>query len=147
MCLNKQTCLLLSSCQVLSDLLHPHGLQHARFPCPWLSPEVCSNSCPMSQWCYLTISSSATLFSFCPQSFSASGSFPRSQLFESGGPSIGSSASAPVFPKNKYWMDRGAWHATVLGVAKSQTWLSMRAHTHTHTHTHTHFLENRLLHV
>ena len=82
----------------MSDSLQPHGLQHARFPCPSLSPGVCSNSCPLSQWCYLTISSSATLFSFCFQSFPASGSFPVSWLFASGGPSIGASASASVFP-------------------------------------------------
>ena len=68
-------------------------------PCPSLSPGVCSNSCPFSQWCYLTISSSAAPFS-CPQSFPASGSFPMSQLFPSDGPSIGASASASVFPMN-----------------------------------------------
>ena len=56
--------MLLFSHQVLSDPLLPHGLQHARLPCPSLSPGVCSNSCPLSQWCYLIISSSATLFSF-----------------------------------------------------------------------------------
>ena len=58
--------------------------QHTRLPCPLLSPGVCSNSCPLSQWCYLTISSSAVLFSFCLQSFPACGSFPISQLFASG---------------------------------------------------------------
>ena len=78
--------------------LQPHGLQHARPPCSSLSPRVCSNSCPLSLWCYLTISSSATLFSFCLQSFPASGSFAMSPLFTSGGQSIGASAS--VFPMN-----------------------------------------------
>ena len=68
-------------------------------PCPSLSPGVCSNSCPFSQWCYLTISSSAAPF-FCPQSFPASGSFPMSQLFPSDGHSIGASASASVLPMN-----------------------------------------------
>ena len=53
----------------------PHGLQHARLPCPSLSPRICSNSCPLSWWCYLTISTSTTPFSFCPQSFPASGIF------------------------------------------------------------------------
>ena len=89
----------------MSNSLWPHGPQHARLPCPSLSPRVCSNSCPVSQWCYLTISSSATLFSFCLQSFPASGSFPVSQFFAWGGQSIGASASASqadteVFPIN-----------------------------------------------
>ena len=67
---------------VLSDSLPPHGLQHTRLPCISLSPGVCSNPCPLSQWSYLTISSSAASFSFCPQSFPASGFFfPTSWLF------------------------------------------------------------------
>ena len=73
--------------------LRPHGLQHARLPCPSPSPRVCSNSCPFNWWCHPTISSSATLFSFCLQSFPASGSFPINQLFTSGGQSIRASAS------------------------------------------------------
>ena len=72
----------------MSDSLQPHGLQHARLPCPSQSPGVCSNSCPLNQWCHPTISSSAAPFSSCPQSFPASGSFPVSQLFTSGGQSI-----------------------------------------------------------
>ena len=80
-------------------LCHPHGLQHTRLPCPSLSPRVCSNSCPLSHWCHPTISSSVAPFS-CPQSFPASGSVPMSQLFTSGGQSIGTSASAPVLPMN-----------------------------------------------
>ena len=69
--------------------LQPHGLQHTRLPCPSLSPRVCSGSCPLSCWCYLTISYSAAFFSFFYlQSFSELGSFPLSQLFASGGPSI-----------------------------------------------------------
>ena len=79
--------------QVMSVSLQPHGLQNARLPCPSLSPGVCSNSCTLSPQCYLTISSSATLFSFCLQSFPASGSFPMNWLFASGGQSIGVSAS------------------------------------------------------
>ena len=62
----------------MSDSLRPHGLQHARFLCPSLSPGVCSNSCPLSRWCHPTISSSVV--PFCPQSFPASGSFPMNQL-------------------------------------------------------------------
>ena len=72
----------------LSDSLRPHGLQHARFPCPSLSPRVCLNSCPLSWWCHPTISSSVALFSSYPQSFSASQSFPMSQLFASGGQKV-----------------------------------------------------------
>ena len=82
----------------MSDSLWPHGLQHTRFPCPSPSPRACSNSCPLSQWCHPTISSSVTPFSSCLQSFLASGSFPKSQLFASGGQSIGAAASASVLP-------------------------------------------------
>ena len=81
-------------CSVTSNCLGPHGLQPARLHCPLLFPRVCSNSCPSNQWCHPTISSSITLFSFCPQSFPASESFPMSQLFASGGQSIGALASA-----------------------------------------------------
>ena len=84
----------------MSSSLWPHGLQHARLPCPSLSPRVCSNSYPLSQWCYLTISSSTALFSFCLQSFPASGSFPISWFFSPGGQSSGASASASVLPMN-----------------------------------------------
>ena len=109
------------SCLTLCD---PHGLQHTRLPCPSLSPGVCSNSCPLSQWCHPTISSSATFFSSCPQSFPAgsfpmsqglfrwgssqSGSFPMSQLFTSGGQSIGAWSSASVLPMNiQDWFPSG----------------------------------------
>ena len=70
---------------VMSNSLWPHGLQHARRPCPSPTPEACSNSCPLSRWCHPTISSSVILFSSCLQSFPSSGSFPRSQFFSSGG--------------------------------------------------------------
>jgi len=81
--------LLLSfSCSVMSDSLRPHGLQNARLPCPPLPSRVCSNSHPLSQWCHPTISSSVTPFSTCPQFCPASGSFPMSQLYTSGGQSI-----------------------------------------------------------
>ena len=88
---------LLFSHSVMSDSWWPHGLQHVRLPCLSLSPRVCSNSCPLGQWCCPTISSSAASSS-CPQSFSASASFPVSRLFSSGGQST--EASALVLPMN-----------------------------------------------
>ena len=88
------------SYSVMSDSLRPHKLQHARLLCPSPTPGVHSNSCPSSQWCHLAISSSVVSFSSCPQSLPASGSFPMSQLFASGGQSIGVSALASVLPKN-----------------------------------------------
>ena len=88
------------SCSVLSNSLRPRGLQHARLPCPSPTPTVYSNSCPLSPWCHPTILSSVIPFSFCLQSFPASGSFPMSQFFTSGGQSIGASASASVLPMN-----------------------------------------------
>ena len=85
---------------VMSDSLPPHESQHTRPPCPSPTPGVYSNSCPSSQWCYPTISSSVVPCSSCPQSFPASGSFPMSPLFAWGGQSIGVSASESVFPMN-----------------------------------------------
>ena len=85
-----------SSHSVVSDSVWPHGLQQARLPCPSPSPRACSYSCPLSQWCHPTISSSGVPFSSCLQSFPASGSFPMSLLFTSGGQCIGASASASV---------------------------------------------------
>ena len=85
---------------VLSDSLRPHGLQQNRPPCPSPIPGVYSDSCPLSQWCHPTISSSVVPFSSCPQSFPASESFQMSQLFTSGGQSIGVSASTSVLPVN-----------------------------------------------
>ena len=92
------------SSSAMPNSLQPHGLHHARLPCPSPSPGACSNSCPLSRWCYLTISSSAALFPFCLQSFPASGSFPMSWLLTSGDQSIGASASASVLP-----MDIQSW--------------------------------------
>ena len=83
---------------VMSDSLRPHGLHHARLPCPSPAPRAYSNSCPLSWWFYLTISSSVGTFSACFQYFPAKGSFPMSQFFASGGQSIGVSASAAVLP-------------------------------------------------
>ena len=85
---------------VVSDFFWPHGLQHARPPCPSLSPRVHSNSSPSSWWCHPAISSSVMPFSSCPQSLPASESFPMSQLFAWGGQSIGVSVSASVLPIN-----------------------------------------------
>ena len=91
---------LLFSHSVVSNSLWPYGLQHARLPCPSPSPRACSNSCPLRQWCHPTISSSVIPFSSCLQSSPASGSFQMSQLFASGGQSIGVWASTSVFPMN-----------------------------------------------
>ena len=85
----------------MSESLWLHGLQHARLSRLPESLGVCSNSCPLIRWCYLTISSSATPFSFCLQSFPASGSFPMSWLFESGSQSIAASVLA-ISPSNEY---------------------------------------------
>ena len=90
---------LLFSHSAASSSLWSLELQHARLPCPPLSPGVCSNSCPSSQWCYLTISFSVVPFSPL-KSFPALGSLPMSQFFTSGGQSIGASASASVLPMN-----------------------------------------------
>ena len=84
----------------MSNSLWPHGLQHTRLPSPSPFPRACSNSCPLSQWCRLTISSSAGPFSVCPHSFPALGFFPKNGLFTSGDQSIGASASASVLPMN-----------------------------------------------
>ena len=96
--------------QLLShvQLLWPHGLQHARLPCPSLSPKDCSNSCPLSRSCHPTILSLVAPFSSCLQSFPASGSFQMSWLFASGSQSIGASALASVLPVNSQgWFPLG----------------------------------------
>ena len=91
---------LLFGCWVVFDSSWTHGLQHTRPPCPSLSPRVCPSSCSVHQWCCLTISSSNALFSFCPQSFPASGTFPMSHLFASDDQNSGASALASVLPVN-----------------------------------------------
>ena len=99
---------LLFSHSVISTSLQPHGLQHARLPCPSPSPGACSNSCPLSWWCHPSIPSSVVPFSSCFQSFPASGSFLMSQFFASGKQSIGASASASVLPMNiQNWFPLG----------------------------------------
>ena len=93
---------------VVSDSLWPHGRQHARPPCPSPIPGAYSNSCPLSWWCHPTISSSVDPFSSHLQSFPASGSFPMSQFFASGGQSIGVLASGSVLPMNiQEWFPLG----------------------------------------
>jgi len=88
------------SCSVMSDSLWPHGLEHARLPCPSPTPGAYSNSCPSRRWCHPTISFFVVSFSFHLKSFPESGSFQMSQFFASGGQSIGVSASASVLPMN-----------------------------------------------
>ena len=109
-------------CSVMSDSLRPHRTQHARLPYPSPSPRACSNSCPLSQWCHPTISSSIIPFS-CLQCFPATGSFLMSWFFASGGQSIGTSASVSELPMNSQnWFPLGTgWfdHLAVQGILKS----------------------------
>ena len=92
----------------MSDSLWPHGLQHARLLYPFVTPRAYSNSYPSSWWCHPITSSSVIPFSSCLQSFPASGSFPVSQFFASGGQSIGVSASSSVLPMNiQHWFPLG----------------------------------------
>ena len=93
-----QLLLLLFSRPVVSNSLWPHGLQHARPSCPSISPRVWPSSCSLHQWCSPAISSSDTLFSFCPQSFPESGTSPMSCLFASDDTNTGASASASILP-------------------------------------------------
>ena len=96
------------SCSVVSNSLRPHEPQHTRPPCPSPAPGVHPNPCSLSRWCHPTISSSVVPFSSLLQSFPAPGSFPMSQLFTSGGQSIGVSASASVLPmKTQDWSPLG----------------------------------------
>ena len=97
---NKKSSSVQFSCSIVSELLQPYELQHARLPCPSPTPKVHSNSYPVSRWCHAAISSSLVPFFSCPQSLPASESFPMSQLFVWGGQSIGVSALASVLPKN-----------------------------------------------
>ena len=98
----------MSSRSVVSDSLQPRGLQYARPPCPSPTPGVYPNSCPLSQWCHPTSSSSVIPFSSCLQSLTASGSFQMSQFFASGSQSIGVSASTSVLLMNtQVWFPLG----------------------------------------
>ena len=141
---------LLFSHWVVSNTLQPNGLQHARLPCPSPSPRVCSNSCPLRQWCHPTISSSVIPFSRF-QSFPASGSFLMSQLFTSGGQSIGASAS--VLPMNiQDWFPLGfTGLISLLSKRLSRVFSSITVQKHQffsaqpslwfHSHIHTWLLE------
>jgi len=124
---------------VVSNSLWPHGLQHTRPPCPSPTPGVYSNSCPLSRWCHPTISSSVVPFSSCLQSFPASGSFQMSQLFASGGQSIGVSASKSVLPMIDYsglisfrmdWLDILAVQGTLKSLPQHH---SSKASIHQHS--------------
>ena len=100
--------MILFSCSVMSDSLQPHGWQQTWVSCPSLTPEVHSNSCPLTQWCHPTISSSVVPISFHLLSFPATGSFQLSHLFALGGQSIGVSASTSVLPMNSQdWLPLG----------------------------------------
>jgi len=93
----------------VSSSLRPHESQHARPPCPSPTPRVCPDSHPSSQWCHPAISSSVVPFSSCPQSLPASQSFPMSQLFASGGQSIGVSALASFLPNKSQGWSPSEW--------------------------------------
>ena len=106
------------SCSVMSNSLQPHELQHTRPPYPSPTVGVYPNPCPLSRWCHPTISSSLVPFSSCPQSFPASGSFPKSQFFTSGGQSIGASTSTSVLPMNiQHWFPLG-WTGWIFWLSK-----------------------------
>ena len=105
---------------VMSNSLQLQGLPHHRLPCPSPTPRVYSNSCPLSQWCHPTISSSVIPFSFCCQSFPKSGSFQMNQFFTSGGQSIRVSASASVLP-----MDTDARSKMVILTTSNSSFLNV----------------------
>ena len=140
---------------VVSDSLRPHELQHARPPCPSPIPGVYPNPCPLSRWCHPNISSSVIPFSFCPQSFPASGSFPMSQLFTLVGQSIGVSASTSVLPMNTQdWSPLGwtGW-ISLLSKGLSRVFSNTTVHKHqffvaqlsleSNSHIHTWLLEKQ----
>ena len=140
-------------CSVVSDSLRPHGLQHARPPCPSPTPRVYSNSCPLSRWCNPTISSSVVSFSSCPQSFPASGSFPMSEFFTSGGQSIGISASISVLLMNTQdwsplgwtgWISlqsKGLWRVFSNTTVQKHEFCSTQLPLQSNSHIHTWLLE------
>ena len=125
----------ISSVQLLSRVYldwASYGLQHARLPCQSPTPGAYSNSCPWSQWCHPTISSSVIPLSSCPQSFPASGSFQMSQFFSSGGQSIGVSASSSFLPMNiQDWFPLGwtGW-ISLLSKGVSRVFSNSTAHKH-----------------
>ena len=120
---------------VVSDSLQPNGLQHTRLPDPSPTPGVYSNSCPLSQWCHPTISSSVVPFSSCLQSFPASESFPISQFFTSGGQSIGASAWTSVLAVNiQDW-----FHLGLTGLISLQSKVLSRVFSNTAVQRHQFF--------
>ena len=129
-------------CQLNADL------QHDRLLCPSLSPGVCSNSCPLNRWCHPTILSSVVPFSMCRQSFPASGSFPVSQLFTSGGQAIGALASQFFLPMNIQ-----CWFPLVLtGLISLQSKVTLKSHRQHHSLKasilqHSHFFMVQLSHL
>ena len=146
------------SCSVVSDSLWPHGLQHARLPCPSPTPKACLNSCPSNQRCHPIIASSVIPFSSRFQSFPASGSFPMSQLFEWGSQSIGVFSFTSVLPMNTQDWSLLGWtgwislqstglsrvfsNTTVQKHQFSGTQLSSQSHSHIHT-----WLLEKLVHL
>ena len=115
---------------VVSDSLRPHGLQHARTPCPSPTPGVDSNSCPLSRWCHPTISSSVVPFSSCLQSFPASGSFQMSQFFTSGGQRIGISRSneySGLISFRMDWLDLLAVQGTLKSLLQHHSSILLRS--------------------
>ena len=132
--------LLLFSHSVVSNCLWPHGQQHINLPCHSPSPGTCPNSCPLSQWCCLTILSSAARFSFCLQTFPASASLPVSQLFASGGHSVEASASASVLLMNiQNWFPLG-----LTGLFFLQSKGRLRVFSNTRVQKHQFFWEKNL---
>ena len=141
------------SCSVVSDTLWPHELQHARVTCLSPTPGVNPNSCPLNRWCYPTISSAVVPFFSCPQSFPASGSFQMSQLFTSGGQSIGISASTSLLPMSTQdWSPLG-WTGWISLQSKglsrvfsnttvqNQQFFGTQASSQSNSHIHTWLLE------
>ena len=135
----------------MSNPLRPHGLQHTRPPCSSPTPRGYSNSCPLSQWCHPTISSSVTPFFSCLQSFPESGSFPVSQLIASGGQSIG--ASVLVIPMNiQDWFplgltgwislqSKGLWRVIAITTVQKYQFFSAQPSVWSNSHIHTWLLE------
>ena len=138
-----------------SDFLQPHGLQHATPPYPSLSPGACSNSCPLSRRCHPNISSSATPFSFCLQSFPASGSFPMSQLFTSGGQSIEAPASVLLMNIQGWFpfrltvlislLSRGLWRVFSNTTIQKRQFFGTQPSLQSNSHIHTWLLEKPFL--
>ena len=144
------------SCSVMSDSLRPYGLHAARLPCLSPTPGACSNLCPLSWWCHPTSSSFVVLYSFCLQSFPASGSFPVSEFFSSGGHSIGVSASATVLPMNiEDWFplgltslislqSKGLWRVFSNTTVQKQQFFGAQHSLWSNFHIHTWLLEKTI---